>query len=111
MTSIAIFELGDERKRRLDLKPGTYKFVVRNGIELRRPQFVQLKRSCTVEITERFDYLYPALKLDPAWKPVWKLVEHHVDTLTVTPTRWERFKAFVLRRPLVPRAIAITGYR
>jgi len=98
--AIQVISVCDTRKRTKRLDPGMHRFGPGR-------QFVQLGRACTIEVTERFEYRYPSTGTDP-W---WVVVSHHVETLTIVPTRWERFKAFVMRRPIVPRAVALTGHR
>lgn len=95
--SVRVVKIGDQRRTTEVLTSGQYEFP--GGQE-----FLILDRVATCEVTQTFQYRYPALKRDAAWITT----KHHLDTLKLIPTWWERVRAFFGGRPApLPRAVAV----
>lgn len=88
--TIEVHRVGDTRRAVRVLDPGTYD-LCRDG------KFVVIKVRCSIEVTEVFR----------GWAG-WVNEGNHIDTLAALPTRWQRFKAWLVGREALPRAIVIT---
>lgn len=95
--SIETMRIGDEKRVRIILTSGTYQL---DG----KDEFIVLKRPASIETTQRWAYRYQSIRENAEWK----IIRHHMDTLEVLPTTWERIVAFFWRRPQpLPRAVLV----
>jgi hypothetical protein len=100
-TSIERTKVGATKRVSVTLDPGTYELVPKVRKPGEADEFVVLKVRCRVEATFTFQ----------GWQG-WTRTTMHYETLEVLPTKWQRFKAFILCRPSpLPRAVALTDVR
>lgn len=92
--TVTVIRFGDARVRVLELRPDVPHHIIGgDGV-------VVFSRTMLADMTQKFTRSYGG-------NDHWVDGEIDVGSLRVKLTRWERLRAWLLRRPAVPRAVAL----